>query len=60
MLLPAAALLALSVGFEMGENMRYKFFLEPMLYVFLLSQLRAVWQTIHDTHLRRQARATEA
>lgn len=53
LLLPAAAILVLSVGFEMGENMRYKFFLEPVLYVFLLAQLHSVWQAIRQG--RRQA-----
>jgi hypothetical protein len=46
LLLPAAAILILSVGFEMGENMRYKFFLEPVLCVFLLAQLHSFWQAI--------------
>jgi hypothetical protein len=51
LLLPAAALLVLSVGFEMGENMRYKFFLEPVLYVLLLTQLNSFWQTIRQTRM---------
>ena len=55
LLLPAAAILLLSVGFEMGENMRYKFFLEPALYVFLISQLHSLWQAACGVRLRREA-----
>jgi hypothetical protein len=54
LLLPAAAILALSVGFEMGENMRYKFFLEPVLYVFLLAQLHSLWQALRRARTRSQ------
>jgi hypothetical protein len=36
--LPAAYVLAVSVLFEGGENMRFKFFLEPALFVFLAAQ----------------------
>jgi hypothetical protein len=60
LLLPAAALLVLSVGFEMGENMRYKFFLEPVLYVFLLTQLHSVWQAIHRMRSQTPARVEQA
>jgi hypothetical protein len=62
LLLPAAAMLVLSVGFEMGENMRYKFFLEPVLYVFLVSQLHSLWQAIRRARLRpaAQIRAEQA
>jgi hypothetical protein len=37
--LPVAYVFMLSVGFEKGENMRYKFFLEPVFYVFVVSQV---------------------
>ena len=53
LLLPAMAILVLSVGFEMGENMRYKFFLEPLLYVFLVSQLYSLWQAVRRAGLQR-------
>ena len=39
LLLPAAYVFLLSVGLEKGENMRYKFFLEPVFYVFIASQI---------------------
>ena len=55
LLLPAAAIMALSVGFEMGENMRYKFFLEPVVYVFLIAQLYSVWQTIRQARVKQAA-----
>lgn len=38
-LLPVLFVFAVSVLFEKGENMRFKFFLEPSLYVFMVSQL---------------------
>ncbi len=41
MLLPAIAIFAVCVLFERGENMRFKFFLEPVLFVFIASQVNA-------------------
>jgi len=38
-LIPIAAIFAISIFFESGENMRFKFFLEPVIYIFILSQL---------------------
>ncbi|HLA87154.1 MAG TPA: hypothetical protein VJL10_03970 [Anaerolineales bacterium] len=38
MLLPAFYVFILCVLFEKGENNRYKFFLEPVYYVFIFSQ----------------------
>jgi hypothetical protein len=40
--LPVGYVFAVSVLFEGGENMRYKFFLEPTLYVFLAAQAAAL------------------
>jgi hypothetical protein len=40
--LPAAYVFAVSVLFEGGENMRFKFFLEPAIYVFLAAQAAAL------------------
>jgi hypothetical protein len=37
--LPVLFVFAASVMFERGENMRFKFFVEPVLYVFIVSQL---------------------
>lgn len=36
--LPIASILILSVLFERGENMRFKFFIEPVLFCFLAMQ----------------------
>jgi len=36
--LPAAYVAAVSILFESGENMRYRFFLEPVCFVFLVVQ----------------------
>ncbi len=36
--LPAVSIAFLSIVFEQGENMRFKFFLEPVLFVFLCLQ----------------------
>jgi hypothetical protein len=40
--LPVLLVAAASVLFERGENMRFKFFVEPVLYVFLVSQVTAL------------------
>jgi hypothetical protein len=59
LLLPAAAILVLSIGTEMGENMRYKFFLEPIWYVFLISQVHSFWQAARRARLPREAQPSE-
>jgi hypothetical protein len=46
MLLPAFYIFSLCVLFEKGENNRYKLFLEPVYYVFILSQFYALYQWI--------------
>jgi len=38
-LIPIATIFTISIFFESGENMRFKFFLEPVIYIFILSQL---------------------
>jgi hypothetical protein len=40
--LPVLFVSTVSIVFERGENMRFKFFVEPVLYVFIASQLAAV------------------
>lgn len=40
--LPCLYFFAVSVVFESGENMRYKFFVEPTLWVFLVAQCAAL------------------
>jgi len=42
--LPALYFAAVSIVFESGENMRYKFFVEPLLFVFLWSRAVALAQ----------------
>jgi hypothetical protein len=44
LLLPAIYIFLMTVLFERGENMRYKFFLEPVFYVFLVVQIRTLVQ----------------
>lgn len=46
MLLPALYVFSLCVLFEKGENNRYKFFLEPVYYVFILSQFFALYKRL--------------
>ncbi len=40
--LPILLIFAVSITFERGENMRFKYFVEPVLYVFVVSQLGAL------------------
>lgn len=40
--LPGAMIFLTSVLFEKGENMRFKFFLEPVLFVFIASQIYVI------------------
>ncbi len=51
--LPVGYVFAVSVLFEGGENMRFKFFLEPALYVFLAAQGAAALQRARRRGLRR-------
>lgn len=37
--IPVIAIFVISVLFESGENMRFKFFIEPILFIFLASQI---------------------
>ncbi len=39
LLLPSAFIAFVSITCEKGENMRYKFFIEPVFYIFIASQL---------------------
>lgn len=41
--LPALYVAAVTIVFESGENMRYRFFLEPTLYVFFWISLTTAW-----------------
>jgi hypothetical protein len=42
MALPALYIAVVSVVFESGENMRFRFFLEPVLWVFIVTQFRSL------------------
>jgi hypothetical protein len=44
--LPAAYIFAISVLAERGENMRFKFFIEPVIIVFLIFQFYDAWHRI--------------
>ena len=44
--LPAVYVVCVTVVFEKGENARFKFFLEPVLFVFIASQLHDAWRRI--------------
>lgn len=37
--IPVIAIFIISVLFESGENMRFKFFIEPILFIFIASQI---------------------
>ena len=51
--LPVAFIVFICVVFESGENMRFKFFLEPTLFVFLTSQgYPVITQTIPKLSIR--------
>lgn len=41
--LPALYVAAVTIVFESGENMRYRFFLEPTLYVLLWISISGLW-----------------
>lgn len=43
LMLPVLALAAISVLFERGENMRFKFFVEPVVFVFIAVQVHGTW-----------------
>jgi hypothetical protein len=44
MLLPAVYIFLMAVLFERGENMRYKFFLEPVFFVFFVAQIHSLFE----------------
>ncbi len=47
LLLPALYIFSISVLFEQGENNRFKFFLEPVLYIFIVSQFYGVLHWVY-------------
>jgi hypothetical protein len=44
--LPVVYLFLVTVVFEAGENMRYKFFIEPVVFVFVTTQLHRLWRHV--------------
>jgi hypothetical protein len=52
--LPALCIASVSVLFEKGENMRFKFFVEPVLFVFVVAQLYATGQNIYQKVLTKR------
>jgi hypothetical protein len=48
--LPVVFVSAVCVVFERGENMRFKFFVEPVLYVFLVAQAVAAVRRLRSRH----------
>jgi hypothetical protein len=53
--LPVLFVSAACVLFERDENMRYKFFVEPVLYVFLVSQATALARALRGRKAAHQA-----
>jgi hypothetical protein len=51
-LLPALYILAVSIFSDKGENMRFKFWLEPIMVVFLMSQFHAVARQLRHASKR--------
>jgi hypothetical protein len=61
LVLPILLVFAVSVTLERGENMRFKYFVEPVLYVFVVSQLATlVRRTDRDAPLPAVRRAFES
>jgi hypothetical protein len=46
--LPAAYIFAVCVLAERGENMRFKYFIEPVIIVFIICQFYDVWQRLRS------------
>jgi len=47
-ILPGLYIFLITVLFEKGDNMRFKFFLEPVLFIFLVSQLYVICQRAYQ------------
>ena len=60
LLLPVAYVLAVSILGERGENIRFKFFLEPALWVLVLAQLHRVVLAPVVARVRRRRQAATA
>ncbi len=51
LLLPGLYIFLASILFEKGENMRFKFFLEPVLFVFIASEVYCIYRGIVGSRL---------
>ena len=51
--LPVVFIVFLCVAFERGENMRFKFFVEPVLFIFLCTQFYGVGKLVLQKVLKR-------
>lgn len=56
---PAMYIFLTSVLLEKGENLRFKFFLEPVIFVFIAIQLHSIWGKIHDKIFLKQGQKNE-
>lgn len=54
LLLPALYIFLTSVLLEKGENLRFKFFLEPVLFVFIANQLHSIWKKVQGKTILNQ------
>ena len=57
LILPALYILTVCIFSDKGENLRFKFWLEPIMLVFLISQFHAVAQQLRSASKRRQVSA---
>ncbi|MGE5073413.1 MAG: hypothetical protein ACM3MF_08295, partial [Anaerolineae bacterium] len=53
LLLPGLFIFLSSILFERGENMRFKYFLEPVIFVFLVAQLSSAARWVYRRALSR-------
>jgi hypothetical protein len=56
---PAMYIFLTSVLLEKSENLRFKFFLEPVLFVFIVIQLHSIWEKIQGKIFLKQGRKNE-
>ena len=52
LILPGLYIFLVSVLFEKGENMRFKLFLEPVMFIFICSQIYTVVKIFHNKFLK--------
>jgi hypothetical protein len=59
LLLPVLYIFLTSVLLEKDENARFKFFLEPVLFVFMANQLHSIWEKIQERVFIKQGKKNE-